>query len=206
MKKLTALLIALYSITAIAHAQAPLFDPGKKFSIMHGSAIMGDPASFKTLGNGHVGGTGVTTALVPNTGLTIIAGFIEPQQGGQPGGGHSIACNKDEARILIDLLRKGPKWADIAKQKQVGDFAKIIGYVRGDKDQKEYVAVVFVSFSDNSSAIQVEHVIAGSAKKFRFDITQAEKFSQQLEYYLNKAIAETTPTPVPDQAKDKLFN
>ncbi len=167
---------------------------------------MGDPASFKTLGSGHLGGTVVTTALVPNLGLTIMAGFIEPQQNGEPGAGHSIACNKDEARTLIDLLRKGPKWADIAREKQVGDFAKVIGYVRGDKDQKEYVSVVFVSFSDNSSAVQIEHVIAGSARKFRFEIKQASKFSQQLEYYLNKAIAETTPTPAPDEAKDKLFN
>ncbi len=65
------LLVATASISAIA-ADPAHFDAEKKYSILAGSAIMGDPARYKNLATGHEGGTVVTTVLNPTTGLTRV--------------------------------------------------------------------------------------------------------------------------------------
>jgi hypothetical protein len=203
---LSALLMVVASFSARA-ADPSFFDPEKKYSILAGSAIMGDPASYINLANGHEGGTVVSTSLSAATGLAVMASLIEPGQNGKPGGGHGIMLTPQQAGRLIHLLRKGPEWAAIAEENQVYDYAKTVGYVRGKEGDKETVSVVFVSLADKTMSLQLEHQIAGNAKKFGFEINAALKFSNQLLHFLAAAGSEFAPgNPAGDAEKDKLFN
>ena len=193
-------------LTSLA-AAGQLFDPGKKFTIYKKSALLGDPAFFISVGSGRQGGTYVQTSLVPGKGLQVIASLVELAQAGQPGSGDALVLTQEQTQTLIGLLRKAPKWSEIAKANAVGDYSKLIGYVQGSKGDDNRIEVVFVSLSDNSTAVQIEHYIAGRAKKFRFKIRQGEKWAEQLQHFLNVAIAETTAMPENrgDPEKDKLF-
>lgn len=201
----TLLLVIVGNYPATA-ADPTKFDPDKKFTVMLGSALMGDPALYRNLGSGLEGGTVVSTAVTPTTGLIIMASLIEPGQNGQPGGGYAVSLKPQEAARLINLLRKAPDWAKIATDNNVQDYSKTVGYVRGSKGDKETVAVVFVVSADNSMSMQLEHQIGGKAKRFQFGINAAMKFSNQLLHYLASAGSEFAPeNPKGDAEKDKLF-
>ena len=188
-------------------ADAAEFDPNKKFSVIAGSAVLGDPAVYTNLGNGRTGGTVVTTSLNTQSGLTIVASLVEPGQNGEAGSGHGILLAPQETGNLIQLLRKGPSWVKIAQENGVADYSKTVGYVRGAKGNEETVAVVFVVSADQTTALQLEHQIGGKTKRYKFAINSALKFSSQLLHYLASAGSEFAPeNPTGDAETDKLFN
>ena len=201
------LLIVIFGNLPARAADPSQFDPEKKFSILAGSAMMGDPAPYLNLGTGHEGGTVVTTVLNPQTGLIVMASLIEPGQNGQPGGGHGILLKPQEAALLINLLRKGPSWQKIARDNKVFEYSKTVGYLRGKEGDANSVSVVFVSNADQSMFMQLEHLIAGKSKKYRFNIDAGLKFSNQLLHFLASAGSEFAPdNPEGNADKDKLFN
>jgi len=205
-KVLITSLAVIFSSFAMAAGDPTSFDPNKKFTIMLGSAIMGDPALYRNLGTGLEGATVVSTAVTPATGLIIMASLIEPGQNGAPSGGSAIIFKPQEAAKAINLLRKGPKWATIAADNSVSDYSKTVGYIRGNEGDAETVAVVFVVTGDNQMAMQLEHLIGGKAKRYSFGINAAMKFSNQLLHYLASAGSEFAPdNPKGDAEKDKLF-
>ncbi len=204
MVMVTLLLVIIGNASA---ADPASFDPKKTFAIVGGSAMMGDPALYINLASSAQGGTVVSTVMNPQTGLVIMASMVEPGQNGQPGGGHGILLKPQEAAKLINLLRKGPTWANIATENNVSDYSKTVGLVRGEAGKNDAVSVVFVVSSDNKMSMQLEHQVAKQSKKFQFDVVAAMKFSNQLLHFLASAGSEFAPeNPKGDAEKDKLFN
>ena len=200
------LLMVIGNFSASAASDSTKFDPNKKFTVMLGSAILGDPALYRNLGTGLQGATVVSTVVAPTSGLIIMASLIEPGQNGAPGGGSALMFKPQEAAKAINLLRKGPRWANIATDNNVTNYSKTVGYIRGNEGDQETVAVVFVVSADNQMSMQLEHVIGGKAKRYQFGINAAMKFSNQLLHYLASAGSEFAPdNPEGDAEKDKLF-
>ena len=204
MVMVTLLLVIVGNASAVDSAK---FDPEKPFVAIGGSAIMGDAAIYTNLASGLTGGTVITTFAHPTIGLILNTSMIEPRQNNNPGGIHALQLKPQEAAKLINLLRKGPTWANIATENNVSDYSKIVGVVRGEVGTNDAISVVFVVSSDNKMSMQLEHQITKSSKRFQFGIVSAQKFSNQLLHFLATISTEFAPeNPEGDAEKDKLFN
>ena len=183
------------------------FDPDQKFTIMFDSSILGDPTPFTQLGLDREGYTYVSHSLTEGFGMTVNFSLIVPLAEGEAansGGGH-LMMKLDEAEKMAAALRKAPEWAKVAKENEVGEYAKDIDIFMGDENG-DHSKIVFVSNAENEGSIHIEQQIAGQWKKFRFSINGSQKAADTVEQFVEKAKYEMTPdTPKGDAEKDKLF-
>lgn len=186
---------------------ASSFDPKKMSSVIAGSSLLGDPAIFINIGSNRKGGTVVLSSLVPNIGPVITVGLLEPGQNGNPSVQQGLFMNLVETAKLISYLRKGPDWEKTARENEVFGYSKSVGEVKMAYGSTEKTELVFVTTKDQLITLQLELTIAGNPIKYRFKMSAAQKFANQLQYFHDTAEPEKAPeNPKGDAEKDKLFN
>jgi hypothetical protein len=182
------------------------FDPDSKFVITPFGAIIGDPAQVTDLSTDRIGFTHCSTFPDKNRGLLLMASIVIPAQDGAEGGGHGMMLSVDQARDFIANLRKGPEWAEVARENKVGLFSKAIGDVIGTDGEAEHLSIKFVSDEDSNGSVRIEHVLGGVTRAFGMGINPAVKFAAQAEHALETALAQTPESaPAEDAEKSKLF-
>ncbi len=188
-------------------ADASSFNPKKMSTVIAGSSLLGDPAIFINIGSKRKGGTVVISSLVPTIGPVITVGLLEPGQNGSPSVQQGLFMNLEETAKFISYLRKGPNWAETARENNVFGYSKSVGEVKMAYGSTEKTELVFVSTKDQSITMQLELTIAGSPIKYRFEMAAAQKFANQLQHFHDNAEPAVAPeNPKGDAEKDKLFN
>lgn len=181
------------------------YDPELKFVITPYGAILGDPAQFKNIGSQMVGFTHITASLVDGMGLTIMTSLIEPAQNDKPGTGDALMLNPTQALAMVGALRKGPEWADVAKENAVGEYAKDVEIILGEADS-DHTKIVFVADAESNGSMQIEKRVSGVWKKFMFSINASQKLADSVEHHLLSMLDDQpAATPEGDAEKDKLF-
>ncbi|MEM8540039.1 MAG: hypothetical protein AAGF25_03710 [Pseudomonadota bacterium] len=181
------------------------YDPELKFVITPYGAIMGDPAQFKNIGSQMVGFTHITASLVDGMGLTIMTSLIEPAQNDKPGSGDVLMLNPTQALAMVGALRKGPEWAEVAKENAVGEYAKDVEIILGEADS-DHTKIVFVADADSNGSMHIEKRVSGVWKKFLFSINASQKLANSIEHHLLTMLEDQpAATPEGDAEKDKLF-
>lgn len=200
------LLLVVIGNTSVVAKDASSFDPRKKFTVLAGSGVLGDPAPFVNRGTRRKGGTVAMSSLVPNIGPVITIGLLEPGQNGNPSVQQGLFMNLEETAKLISYLRKGPDWGKTARENNVFGYSKSVGEVKMAFGSTEKTELVFVTTKDQAIFMQLEVTIAGNPTKYRFEMAAAQKFASQLQHFHDTAEPEKAPeNPKGDKEKDKLF-
>lgn len=185
------LLLSLFALSAQAQDFDPNsneFDPEKQFVITPYGAILGDPVQLKVLGKDKVAFTAVT--VTPSTeGIRTILAIIEPQQGGEPGGGHALMMSLAEVDLLLKLLDEARN-SDVASLEDYGERHKLVGRVTEPNAPMGEIAVLFNAKDVERKNIRIVHVLGGTPQLFEFTANAIEKLIQQIGHFVDKA--ETT--------------
>ncbi len=206
MVMITLLLVVIGNTTASAKDDS-YFNPNKRSSVLAGSGVLGDPAPFVNIGSDRLGGTVVISSLVPNIGPVITVSLLEPGQNGTLSVQQGLFMNLEETAKLISYLRKGPNWEKTARENKVFGYSKTIGEVNMAYGSTEKTELVFVTTEDQSIFMQLEVTIAGNPIKYRFEMSAAQKFANQLQHFHDTATPAKAPeNPKGDKEKDKLFD
>ncbi|MEW7006633.1 hypothetical protein [Lentilitoribacter sp. EG35] len=164
------------------------FDPDKQFVITPFGAIMGDPVQVKVLGKDKVGFT-VVTVTPTSDGVTAMLSIIEPQQNGEPGGGHALMMSLVEVEQLMKLLNDTQN-ADVVSLENYGEHHKLVGRVTEPNAPMGEIAVLFNAKDVERNNIRIVHILGGTPQLFEFSAAGIEKLIRQIGHYVEKA--ETT--------------
>lgn len=164
------------------------FDPDKKFVITPYGAILGDPVQLKVLGKDRVAYT-VVTVNPSVDGVRTMLSLIEPQQNGEPGGGHALMMSLVEVEQLLMLLNDTQN-ADVKGLEKYGERHKLVGRVTEPNAPMGEIAVLFNAEDVERENIRIVHVLGGTPQLFEFTATGITKLIRQIGHFVDKA--ETT--------------
>ncbi len=206
-KMLLAAMVALWTTGSVLafDPEDSNYDPELQFVITPYGSVLGDPAQFLNIGSRMTGFTYISTTLAEGQGLLLMASLIEPAQNDKPGSGDVVMLNPAQALAMVGALRKGPEWAEIAKQNAVGEYAKDVEILTGEADS-DHTKIVFVTDASSDGVMHIEKRIAGIWKKYRFSINAAQKLANAVEHHVLTMLEDQpAATPKGDAEKDKLF-
>lgn len=168
------------------------FDPEKQFVITPYGAILGDPVQLKVLGKDKIGFTFVT--VTPSAdGVRTMLSIIEPQQNGEPGGGHALMMSLGEVELFLKLLNDTQN-ADVTSLENYGERHKLVGRVTEPNAAMGEIAVLFNATDIERKNIRIAHVLGGTPQLFEFTTSGIEKLIQQIGHFVEKAETTTEAT------------
>jgi hypothetical protein len=74
-----------------------------------------------------------------------------------------------------------------------------------EPDPRDFKAVNFNSYEDGSTSVQLEHAVAGFARRFNFSLEDAEKLSKSLDSTIEYAKTRLEKRDLGTESKDLLF-